>query len=513
MWNRLCALCAAIVIATASLSGQQQVVVTDVISANGDLVVDPIGKDVLPNLGYDINLGSLQKKFLTLHAAELWVETLVAQNTMATIGGRVLVAPTNVLVGDLTAGALFMTVKYNNMAVNDRVYMEANGQVEFMAIASGPTGTAGNYVYGITRNLDGSGANAWTAGDAILNTGQAGNGFIDIYSTRGVRAGTEIGPTIVGNVRNSLTFNDWGPRWALGNLNGLYGFNVNTYGAAFGNPNGNWIIVEPIFGLRMGYGVTQSIAIDTAGNAFFAGSITATGGSIAGFTITGPYIFAGAGATRVGMSSDGANAFWAGGENTATSPFFVGSNGAMRATSATISGTISASTVSGSTVSGNTISGGTISGTTITGTTITGSTLQAGGSGGDVTIDSSGISITAGTGTSQRIKWNNSAQVYAASSYVELFGPSEVRLTSGGVVTADGMRPSSSGQGLGDSSHRWGETWISGDIHQTPSDTTSADVPMVYSIANGIYYKKTNTFTGTCSSGSFTVEKGIVTGC
>ena len=50
----------------------------------GDLVLSPTGVDVLPNTGYTKNLGSLTTKFLTLHAAELWVETLVAQNTIAT---------------------------------------------------------------------------------------------------------------------------------------------------------------------------------------------------------------------------------------------------------------------------------------------------------------------------------------------------------------------------------------------------------------------------------------------
>lgn len=56
----------------------------------GDLVLQPAGADVLPNAGYTVNLGALSNKYLALHASELWVETLVAQNTLATIGGRVL---------------------------------------------------------------------------------------------------------------------------------------------------------------------------------------------------------------------------------------------------------------------------------------------------------------------------------------------------------------------------------------------------------------------------------------
>jgi len=47
----------------------------------------------------------------------------------------------------------------------------------------------------------GSGANTWYAGDAVFNTGNEGEGFIDLYSDSGVFPGSTYGPTIVGNVR------------------------------------------------------------------------------------------------------------------------------------------------------------------------------------------------------------------------------------------------------------------------------------------------------------------------
>jgi len=205
------------------------------ISPAGDVVFDPTGNDILPSTNYDLNLGSLGKKYLTLHAAELWVETLVAQNTIATIGGRILVGPTTTLTRDLAAIDTTIYVKHNEMASGDRSYMEANGSVEFFAITSAATlEVEGDYSYTVTRNLDGTGANAWSAGDAMFNTGTTGDGFIDIYSVAGVKAGTEVGPTIVGNVRNSATYNDWTSHWAIGNLNGLYGYGVTTYGVGLG---------------------------------------------------------------------------------------------------------------------------------------------------------------------------------------------------------------------------------------------------------------------------------------
>ena len=357
------------------------------ISPAGDIVFDPAGNDLYPNVNYDLNLGLINKKFLTIHAAELWVETLVALSTIATIGGRILVGPTTILSLDLpgsqanlisnenfetagaggadvfaswfetagngaiamdstyknggtysaklTAGAdtltrleqyfnataglgytfsfwtrgdgtnagryglwdafnnnwlvsptstgvtgtnftrvLFtvvaapatttiglvlycpgvntgivwfddvgvfqdtMVVKHNEMAANDIVYMETIGQVEFIRVIAGPTGAdPGPYTYSVARNLDGTGTNAWLQGDAVFNTGTTTEGFMDLYSLRGVKQATEstnYGPTIVGNVRNSLVYNDWSEHWAIGNLNTLYGYGVTTYGFAAG---------------------------------------------------------------------------------------------------------------------------------------------------------------------------------------------------------------------------------------------------------------------------------------
>ena len=239
-----------------------------------DLILDPVGNDVLPETNYDINLGALSKKYLTLHAAELWVETLVAQNTIATIGGRILVGPTTTLTRDLAAAATTIYVKHNEMASGDRTYMEANGKVEFFAITSGATSTGTDYSYTVTRNLDGTGANDWYAGDAMFNTGTTGEGFIDLYSLHGVKAGTEYGPTIVGNIRLSSTYNDWEERWAIGNLNGLYDYGTTVYGFAAGDPDAANVTVDATNGVRMRQGTTNTIVLAPNGASYFAGVMT-----------------------------------------------------------------------------------------------------------------------------------------------------------------------------------------------------------------------------------------------
>lgn len=252
--------------------------------------------DANPLTNYTSNLGSLSNKYLTIHGAELWVETLVAQNTVATIGGRVLVAPTTPLSADLAPAGTTITVKYDNLNNGDRVYLESNGKVEFIAITSVAGGSAGVYTYTVTRDLDGSGANQWYAGDAVLNTGTTGNGFIDLYSVSGVIPGSTIGPTIVGNVRTGTTYNNIEPRWAIGNLNGLYGYSGSEYGAAFGTPTAAWVKIDPTNGVRLGYNTTTNVLIDAAGNASFA-AVSVTGDLNVG---TGGQIRSGATALNVG---------------------------------------------------------------------------------------------------------------------------------------------------------------------------------------------------------------------
>jgi hypothetical protein len=258
------------------------------IAPTGDFVFDPTGDDILPNLNYDLNIGSLQKKYLTLFAAELWVETLVAQNTIATIGGRILVGPTTVLTSDLAPADTTIYVKHNEMAAGvpdhswgDIVYLEADGKVEFIRILNGPFGS-GPYSYTVTRDLDGTGANQWYAGDAVFNTGDVydgvGDGFIDIYSYRGVKSATQYGPTVVGNVRNSgdpTHFNDWTEHWAIGNLNGIYGYGSTAYGVAVGkySDTTSYLTADATNGIRIMRGAVQLGQWDIYGNILIGQSV------------------------------------------------------------------------------------------------------------------------------------------------------------------------------------------------------------------------------------------------
>ena len=228
------------------------------IEPSGDLYLNPGGNDVLPFSNYDIILGAPLRKYLKLYVAELEADQLVAQDVIATIGGRIIVAPTTTLINDIITTDTTITVAHNEMVSGDRIWMEARLQVEFMAVTSNGVANGSNWDYTVTRNLDGSGANSWISGDAIVNTGQTGDGYIDIYALGGL--GT-AGPTIAGVIRQSATYNDLAESWALGNLNGLYGYGNDTPGVGLGeyDANASHITIDSTNGIRMFDGLSTVV--------------------------------------------------------------------------------------------------------------------------------------------------------------------------------------------------------------------------------------------------------------
>ena len=304
---------------------------------------------VAPETGYTSDLGAYLKKWLTIHAAELRVETLVATDTMATIGGRINVAPTTQLTSDLTDSATTIYVKHNNLAENDILRLEADGKVEWMSVNAngGPTG-GGPFAYVLTRNLDGTGANTWASGDAVLNTGTfsggVGDGYIDLYSDRSTRnptgTQTHYGPTIVGNVRTGTGYSNLEERWAIGNLRGVFGYTTDTYGSAFGSPTGSWVKIDPTNGVRIGHNETTNLRLEADGDAWFAGQITSTSGAIGAWQIGPTYLVDSNSLAGMSAAVTGANdvRFFAGSSTPTAAPFRVYEDGTAVVSGLTVTG-------------------------------------------------------------------------------------------------------------------------------------------------------------------------------
>ena len=208
-------------------------------TASGSITLSPAGTAVLPTGSILKDMGDYNRKWRTLFAAELYVETLVAQDVLATIGGRIMVAPTTKLIADLASGDTTMDVAHNNVT-SAFVYMASApggvAQIEVFKLGATATPITGGYRYSIVgRNLDGTFANNWLAGDAVANIGSAaGHGWLELTST--ITARNHLGPTMAIYARTgTAAWGDVKPVVAVGNLRSFVDYGADEFGFALGN--------------------------------------------------------------------------------------------------------------------------------------------------------------------------------------------------------------------------------------------------------------------------------------
>ena len=218
--------------------------------ANNGIQVDASSLRPMTNIATD--LGQSTKRwnsgyFQSLYADELIVETLVAQDVMATIGGRIMVAPTTKLTNSITNQSIAITVEHNIFHENDFILLKTApgglAQQEVMQVtADTVTANPGPYVYNVTRNIDatGVGAHSFSDGDAVVNLGhEQGDGYIELTSTQSIH--DTQGPKISLRTRtetytdNQTTWNEAAEIVRIGNLDGTgYTGNNTDYGMIIG---------------------------------------------------------------------------------------------------------------------------------------------------------------------------------------------------------------------------------------------------------------------------------------
>ncbi|WP_020403733.1 beta strand repeat-containing protein [Gracilimonas tropica] len=259
-------------------NGQRGVITTSAQSIYGAKTFDSlltVSDDIYPEVNYTSNLGSVNKKFLTGHIAELYVELMTVSERRVTQGGRFNVGLGNILDQAISTSDTTITVRYNNLNNGDVIHLEKELQVEFMRVNSVATDNGdGTYTYDVIRNLDGSGANAWAEGDGIFNTGTTGNGFIDMYAINSLKTGVSTsGPTTAYMERTGTGYNDIDVRAVTGNMKGWYNYTTDTYGAGFGDENSDHLTIDATNGIRF---------LDSTGTVkaqFTSGSLSIISGS------------------------------------------------------------------------------------------------------------------------------------------------------------------------------------------------------------------------------------------
>jgi hypothetical protein len=132
-----------------------------------------------------------------------------------------------------------MDVQHNNVT-SAYVYMASApggvAQIEVFKLGATATPITGGYRYSIVgRNLDGTFANNWLAGDAVANIGSAaGHGWLELTST--ITARNHLGPTMAIYARTgTAAWGDVKPVVAVGNLRSFVDYGADEFGFALGN--------------------------------------------------------------------------------------------------------------------------------------------------------------------------------------------------------------------------------------------------------------------------------------
>lgn len=238
-----------------------------------------------PALPDTSDIGSWLKRYRRGFMSEIDA-VIFAKNVASLLGGWLIIGK--------NAGSLAQDVTLQSqidfgqaMTPGDFIVFRDVGALEYMQIGTLVSGTT----YNVTRNVDGSGLNAWPEGTPYLVLGQSGAGRIELnaYDTPRIQM-----------LEQGATYNAQTELLRIGDLNGNWGYVVPTYGVAIGpyaagKPN----IVIDASALRLRRHNQDIIKIDTTG-AKIAGNIEIDGGSI----FVGPLTINGDGIAIVENSSD-----------------------------------------------------------------------------------------------------------------------------------------------------------------------------------------------------------------
>jgi hypothetical protein len=225
------------------------------------ITLTSVSSSLIPLTTDTIDLGSTTKLWRKAWISELDA-VLFAQNTVSVIGGWLMVAKGEgaIPVGqDVVIGSTSIDFG-QSMTLNDFVLFRSAGQVEYVQVGTLVSGTR----YNVTRNLDGSGANNWVSGSVYVILGNTTSGRIEINSNLTPRMSL---------ITQGATYNAQTENIRLGDLNGNWGINAETYGFAagqYGTSEKAWLSVDPVNGVRIGSNITTRIRLNADGSGFLA---------------------------------------------------------------------------------------------------------------------------------------------------------------------------------------------------------------------------------------------------
>lgn len=218
------------------------------------LLVDgsrPMSGHLLPGLTDTYDLGSSSRLWRKGWLSELDA-VLFAKNTATLVGGWLVVGKNEGTLAADVAAADTQIDFGQAMTAGDFVLFRAALAVEYMQIGALVSGT----IYAVTRDLDGSGANAWAMGTPYAVLGQDGAGRIELNAYDTPR---------ISIFRQGATYNVTTEPLREGDMNGWGDFTTEEYGIGIGNyAVGNYLRYGPSKGFKL-KGGNGAVSIDENG--------------------------------------------------------------------------------------------------------------------------------------------------------------------------------------------------------------------------------------------------------
>ena len=237
--------------------------VTNDLDVLGNLTVgNNVGSHLIPTLTDTYDLGSSTNLWRHGWLSELDT-ILFAENTITLLGGWFIVSKDAGTVNEDVDTTETVINFGKTMTPGDIVVFRSSLTVEYMSVDSLVAGDR----YNVTRDLDGSGANAWADGSPFLVLGQTGDGRIEFsaYTTPKIQI-----------LEQGAAYNTQTELIRFGDLNGNWGYTSEEFGAALGEYAANMgnLTWDATNGLRLRSYTQTVIQFDTAGNARFEGPMT-----------------------------------------------------------------------------------------------------------------------------------------------------------------------------------------------------------------------------------------------
>jgi hypothetical protein len=180
-----------------------------------------VNSNLIPNYTDTYDLGSSTKLWRKGWLSEMEA-ILFAKNTITLLGGWFYVTKNaGVLVNDVNTSQTQIDFG-TTLTTNDFIVFRNPGIVEYMQIGSLVSGTT----YNVTRNKDGSGANAFVAGTPFAVLGYNGDGRIELNAYDTPR---------ISILKQGTSYNAQTELIRIGDINGMPGYSSQTFGAYFGD--------------------------------------------------------------------------------------------------------------------------------------------------------------------------------------------------------------------------------------------------------------------------------------